>query len=254
MPIIDTLLVAGCSHSFGAETVSEEDHSHPDSINFSYGKYLAELLGIKNYKNISVCGISNLEINNKVIQYFLKEKNNLNSTLCVIGWTDSNRFTFYPKNILNKLKFMPSIFNQPYNFSSYMFRHNTVYNKQTYLQHITSKHGGEEFLSFFDRYIFNTPNFYDLNYNARLCTTHFLANRHIKHLSFPTVSIKIYDNTFMYERCLDNGVNILEHKNNFTLLHNFKQYGFYKGGHLKTEGHQAFAKFLLEELKARNIL
>ena len=261
MQQVDTLVVVGCSHSFGAETISEEEHSHPDSVNYSYGKFLADKLNCKNYHNISFCGISNFEIVNRAIQFTLKENLNPDTTLFVVGWTDANRFTFFHKKIFNKfslpqflIKSAPTIFNQPYNFSSYMIKRFILNSNKNYFKYITGKPGGEEFLTFFDKYIFDTPYYYDLNYNSHLLLNDFFNNRGIKHITFPTISIKMYDNTFKYEKILNTKNNILEFNDKFSYLNNFKQYGTYKGGHPKIEAHKAFADFLYKELIKRQIL
>lgn len=254
MKKIETLVVAGCSHSFGAETVSEDKPVHPDSIKNAYGKFIADRLYCK-YVNISYSGISNFEIARKVQQYVDFNAVDPETTLIIIGWTDPNRFTFYPRKILRYLEgfFIGNEF--PYNFSAYSIDFSKAYDRvKQVLDYIREIKFGEEFLSFFRNNIFETSYFYDLNYMQRLLISNYLECKKIRHLTFSTLKEKPYKNTVKYEKLLATKYNILENKDKFNFYDAFRQYGVHKGGHLTRAAHIKCSEFLFTELKKRGII
>jgi hypothetical protein len=254
MKKIETLIVAGCSHSFGAETISEQHQSHPDSIKNAYGMFLSKKLNCE-YKNISHCGISNIEISRRVQQYVDFKNIDIDTSLLIIGWTDPNRFTFYPKRIIRYIErfFEGEAF--PYNFSAYTIDFARAYKHiEDSLKIIRDLNFGNEFLSFFRKNIFQTDYYYDLNYILRLQTSAYLSSRNIKHITFSTLKEKPYKNTFKYEKLLSGKNNILEHTDKFNYYDAFRHLGIYKGGHLKIEAHKACADFLYDELIKRKII
>lgn len=254
MNAVDTLVVAGCSHSFGAETVSEFNSIHPDCIYNAYGKFLSEKLNCK-YVNLAQSGISNFEISRNIQQYIMNNKIDFSKCLVIIGWTDPNRFTFYPTMIFNILETILKEKAFPYNFSSYSINFAKVYaNVKGHLNAITSMKNGNEFLSFFDKHIFKTNYFYDLNYLQRLYTSTFLSSLNVKFLTFSTLIEPPYTNTFKYEKLLATKNNLLEYKDKFNFYDRFKQYGIYRGGHLKIPAHKACSDYLYNVLVTRNIL
>jgi len=254
MSSIDTLLIAGCSHSFGAETVSEDYPVHPESINNAYGKFLSEKLNCK-YVNIAQSGISNFEISRNIQQYIMNNELDLNKTLIVVGWTDPNRFTFYPTKLISVLESLIMKREFPHNFSAYTIDFAKVYpHINKCLKCIKSMKYGEEFLLFFRKNIFSTNYFYDLNYLQRLYTSTFLSSLNVKFLTFSTLKEPPYKNTFKYEKLLATKNNLLENKDKFDFYDQFKQYGIYRGGHLKIPAHKACSDHLYNVLVERNLL
>jgi hypothetical protein len=227
---------------------------HPDSINFAYGKFLSEKLKC-NYINIACSGISNFEISRNIQQYIMNTKLDFSSILVVIGWTDPNRFTFYPSKICEIVETLFFGKEFPYNFSAYSIDYAKAYPQaMKFLKIIKSLKHGDEFLLFFRKNIFKTNYFYDLNYIQRLYTSSFLKGLNIKHITFSTLKEKPYKNTFKYEKLLSNKNNILENKDKFDYYDMFKEYGVYRGGHLKIEAHKAFSNFLFNTIIERGVL
>lgn len=254
MKKIETLIIAGCSHSFGAETVSEDAPVHPNSINYAYGKFLSEKLGCS-YKNISCSGLSNFDISRRIQQEIDFKQYNNETTLVIIGWTDPNRFTFYPKNYISVIEglFLKEPF--PYNFSAYAIDHAKVFPRVgKVLEFIKELKFGNEFLSFFRRKIFETDYFYDLNYLQRIFISTYLKSNGYPYLTFSTLKEKIYKNTFKYEKLLKTKNNLLENADKFNFYDLCYKYGTYRGGHIRVEGHKAFSEILYKTLLERNIL
>jgi hypothetical protein len=172
MGCIDHLLVAGCSFSYGSELFSEDDADNINSINLAYGKYLADKLNCK-YTNIALPASSNLEISRRVQQYIDFEKYDKEKLLVIIGWTELNRFTFIPNmgfNLLNALMTK----RRPLSFSSYTAglydliktESKKLTKQETFalMKGIQKLEKGTDFVLFFEKYIFNSSHYYDLNY------------------------------------------------------------------------------------------
>jgi hypothetical protein len=257
MKLIETLIVAGCSHSFGAETVSEDHPTHPSSIDNAFGKFLSDKIGCK-YVNISFSGLSNFDICRRVQQELDFKEYNPETTLVIIGWTDPNRFTFYPNNGNIITNFIGNLFptgSFPHNFSAYSIDYAFAFKHvRTALQHIREMKFSQDFLRFFRKFIFKTNYFYDLNYTLRLLTAKYLECKKIPYLTFSTLKEPPYKNTFKYEKLLSNKNNILENKDKFNYYDAFAKYGVYKGGHLNINAHKACAKYLYLELIDRQII
>ena len=255
MGCFNTLLVAGCSHSFGSEIFIDQEDLR--SINFTYGSYLAKKLNL-NYINISSPGISNFEIAKRVQQYINFEKINYSSLLIIIGWTEPNRFTFYP-NTGSKLFDLFTKNKKPICISSHIAkkfgkRKNNENTGDVFGSRLNKMKNGANFINFFDDYIFNSSLYNDLNYMVRLFTSSFLSEKNITHLTFSSMKAEKFCNTEKYENSFNKKFNILEYKDNFNFVDNFKDYGTYKGGHLKVEAHKAFSEYLHNQLIVRGLI
>jgi len=257
MKHIEKLIVAGCSHAFGAETYCEKQPAHPLSINNAFGKFLADKLNC-GYINIAYSGLSNFDICRRVQQELDFKQHNPETTLVIIGWTDPNRFTFYPQNKNGVLDYIGNLFSTdtfPHNFSAYTIDYAFAFEHvKTALEHIREMKFSKDFLRFFRKFIFQTKYFYDLNYTLRLLTANYLELKRVPYLTFSTLKEPPYKNTIKYEKLISNKNNILENKDKFNYYDAFKNYGIYKGGHLKIEAHKACADFLYAELFKRQIL
>jgi hypothetical protein len=55
----DTLLVTGCSHTYGAESITPGDCDNPENPQHSWAQQLGEQLNISEIVNLSECGNSN---------------------------------------------------------------------------------------------------------------------------------------------------------------------------------------------------
>lgn len=255
MDCFKTLVVAGCSHSFGSEIF--KDQEDPNSVNFAYGYHLAKKLNL-NYINISRPGISNFEIARNVQQYVDFNKNELSSLLLIIGWTEPNRFTFLP-NTGSKLFDLFTKNKKPICISSHIAKKfgslkNNENKKDTFGSRLSKLKDGPSFIKFFDNFIFNSSLYSDLNYMIRLFTSSFLLEKNITHLTFSSMKSDKFCNTEKYENCFNSKFNILEFKDNFNFVDNFKEYGLYSGGHLNVEAHKAFSEYLYCQLLDRGLI
>lgn len=265
--IIDKIVVFGCSFSYGSELFSEEDANNNNSINFAYGKHLANILKC-DYLNLSLPGASNFEIGRRVQQFVDFNKKDNSSILIVIGWAELNRFSFSPDtgfDILNKMLPLKNIFN----FSSYtaglcklinskvsFFSNSEIFKlakESNSLKEIIKLSEGTSFVSFFEKNIFNSSYFYDLNYMIRQFTSNFLLQNKIKFITFPCLGANNYINIDKYESSINKQFNILEKYNNFNFYDYYRSYGLRKGGHINEDGHKEFAKYLYKEIIDRKI-
>ena len=87
----DILLVNGCSHTFGAETIADGDTHNPDNTNHSWAAHLGKLLGVKEVHNLAINGNSNDNIYHEIIHHTLNKIPPTANTLCVVQWTHWNR-------------------------------------------------------------------------------------------------------------------------------------------------------------------
>lgn len=85
------LLVAGCSHTSGAEVLEKW---HPGDPSMCYGKVLADYYKADEYVNIAGPGFSNQWIYHKTIE-FLEQQDNPSEWFVVIGWTNASRLAVY---------------------------------------------------------------------------------------------------------------------------------------------------------------
>ena len=84
------LLVAGCSHSAGAEIDGTEDSAY--NRQHSFGNILGTKLGRRNI-NIASSGSSNSTIARSVLEWFAREYDSETmDVFVVVGWTESSRF------------------------------------------------------------------------------------------------------------------------------------------------------------------
>jgi len=252
MDSIKKLVIFGCSFSYGSELYSEEDVDNEKTKNLAYGKFLSEKLNCE-YINNALPGASNFEISRRVVNYLLKD-NNKNNSLYIIGWTDHNRFSFIPNKGLSILdsKFT---FSEPLSFSSYaVTKHeynssNKNFNISSYLLKLANM---EIFASFFNKYIFNSGYYYELNYINRINISSLLEQHKVKYLTFPSLPLDYFYMKHKYENFLNKNNNLLE--DNFNFFNEYKHYGIHKGGHIKKEGHIDFAKFLYKKLISDGIV
>jgi len=278
--MIDTLIAFGCSNTYGAEAIVDDDHMNPENINFSYAKYLSDLLKCKNYINLAANGISNFVISSKVIsllpQYI--EKYGKENIFVIIGWTDNNRMRLHLNNIIPFkeahrevfdagewpliCKLMPETVNSRVD-KSHIEKYENLMKKFPYI---------DRFFMGLLRYIFRTPSFYFTNICVKMATEYFLKNNNIKYFAFPSLrSFSIHYNDLVYkdpqrdkyflnaEFLLDEKHNIYENNKdgtvNFDMLNKFGVFGRSKsGGHLKAAAHKELADFLFKEISSRNIL
>jgi len=252
MQKIKEILVAGCSHAYGAETIADCS-DHPDSINFAYAKHLADRLKCK-YVNIASNGISNFEIAKRLQQYIDFKITDYNNLFVIIGWTDYDRFSFMPEAYIKKNNTNPLAARLLNITSSELFVNNlitllnTTGRKTYFLQKIKELNNGECFLDFMRMYIFKTSYYADMNYSLRTMITNYLKSKKINHLTFSAHKPAKYYNTIKYEKILDNGHNLLEYTHNFCQVDNFKKYGIMPGNHLSREAHLKVADFLYEKI------
>lgn len=90
----DTLLVSGCSHTFGAESVQPGDCDNPENVKHSWAQQLGEQLAIPEIVNLSECGNSNDKMFQDIIHDVLKYKYSLDghrNVLCIIQFSHWDR-------------------------------------------------------------------------------------------------------------------------------------------------------------------
>ena len=95
----DTLLVTGCSHTFGAESITPGDCDNPANPQHSWAQQLGEHLGIQTIVNLSECGNSNDKMFQDIIYDVLNYDYAHKNTMCIIQYTHWDR-TFI-RNPLN---------------------------------------------------------------------------------------------------------------------------------------------------------
>jgi len=253
MKKIKEILAVGCSHIYGAETIPG-DANHPDSINYSFAKHLADKYDCR-YTNIACSGICNFEIARRLQQHLDFSRKDIDGLFVLIGWTDFNRFSFFPESQVKKDR--PNTFcARLLNISSVeVFAHNlvTLMNNPLkknpwFLQKVKELKNGEQFFNFLQDNIFDSNYYVDLNYLIRVTITNYLIAKKINHLTLPAHYFKKYYNTIKYEEILDNGHNLLQYKHNFHYLDQFKKYGVEPGGHLGRKAHEEIANFLHTKL------
>lgn len=250
---IKEIIAVGCSHTFGAETIPK-DSNHPESINHSFAKHLADKFKCK-YTNISCCGICNFEIARRIQQHIDFKVKDLDGIFVIIGWTDHNRFSFSPEKHLqqtNPNTLASRIFNIT---SAEISAHNliTLINENHkenpyYLRRIRELDNGESFFQFLQSYFFNTSYYMDINFLIRLLTSNYLIAKKINHLTFPAHYTEKYHNTLKYEQALDNNHNLLQVKHRFNFLEDYKKYGIEPGHHLGRKAHKEFAQSLHKKI------
>jgi len=89
-----TLLVTGCSHTFGAESVVPGDCDNPNNVKHSWAQQLGEQLNIAEIVNISECGNSNEQMFQDIINDVLQYKytaGGQHNVLCLIQYTHWDR-------------------------------------------------------------------------------------------------------------------------------------------------------------------
>jgi hypothetical protein len=278
--MIDTLIAFGCSNTYGAEAIRDDDHNNEENINSSYAKYLSDHLKCKNYINLAECGISNFVISSKVIsllpQYI--EKYGRENIFVVIGWTDNNRIRLYLNNIIPFKEVYREIVDAGEWPLICMLMPESVNNR-------TDKDLTKKFYELFKKfpfidkffmgilkYIFRTPSFYYTNICVKMATEYYLNKYNIKYFTFPTLrSHPIHYKDLIFkdpnldkffidaEFLLDEKHNIYENNKdgscNFDMLKKFGEFGkSNSGGHLKASAHKKLAKYLFDEICSRNIL
>jgi hypothetical protein len=83
------MLIAGCSHTAGAEIDGTQDSTYNREA--SYGNQLAKIMGYRPI-NIAVSGSTNPGIARSILEWFEKNYNPQNmEVFCTIGWTESSR-------------------------------------------------------------------------------------------------------------------------------------------------------------------
>jgi hypothetical protein len=89
-----TLLVTGCSHTFGAESVMPGDCDNPENVKHSWAQQLGEQLNIGQIVNLSECGNSNDKMFQDIIYDVLKynyAQDGQHNVLCLIQYTHWDR-------------------------------------------------------------------------------------------------------------------------------------------------------------------
>jgi len=89
-----TLLVTGCSHTFGAESVQSGNCDNPDNVKHSWAQQLGEQLMIPEIVNLSECGNSNDKMFQDIIYDVLKydyAQGGQRNVMCLIQYTHWDR-------------------------------------------------------------------------------------------------------------------------------------------------------------------
>jgi len=285
--MIKKLLAFGCSNTFGSECVQDGDHTHPDNVNHCYPKFLADMLGCKQYHNYAYPGKSNGDIAMQVYQY-VDYHLNLNPDLAhelfvVIGWTEANRFPFWfniegyalQEQIITEYIAL-GIFNKEV-FKNFNHKEPKII-QQT--KDIISKYPfADQFVRGAMLYLFNTPSLIMYNLLIKAGVSNFLEKHKIKFITLPTLpssSINVNldhlgdrDPHVQEQLLLAGKHNILEFKHaeypnqdgmgdwsyNFNMFATFGKYGVSKvEGHLKPVAHHKLAEYLHNEMKQRGII
>jgi len=104
----DILLVNGCSHTFGAETIADGDTHNPDNPNHSWSAHLGQLLGVEEVRNLAVNGNSNDNIYHELVHHTLTALPSQARVMCVAQWTHWNRVVWInPDNVNQQLLLNP---------------------------------------------------------------------------------------------------------------------------------------------------
>jgi hypothetical protein len=95
----DTLIVTGCSHTFGAESLVPGDCDNPENPGHSWAQQLGEQLAIPMIVNLSECGNSNDKMFQDIIYEVVHGDYSARRVLCIVQYTHWDR-TFI-RNPLN---------------------------------------------------------------------------------------------------------------------------------------------------------
>jgi len=111
----DILLVNGCSHTFGAETIIDGDTNNPENPNHSWAAHLGQILGVKRVDNLAVNGNSNDNIYHELVHHTLTKIPPHLNTLCIVQWTKWNRVVYInPENVEEQSLLNPYEITKPH--------------------------------------------------------------------------------------------------------------------------------------------
>lgn len=282
--MIDTLAAFGCSHTQGDESISDNNIgvNKEENIYHAYPYFLSKLLQCKTYLNFARVGSSNHEIARSVI----KQVETLSPQHCflVIGWTDNNRspvVTYTPKSykILRKLYETLSPLKRLQYYKRYKQQICPVdtkevtiskgviriihaklfgianlkkHEKYTYEKNI-QPYFNDDFITGFEKHIFNTAINSDANNMYILAVEHILQSKGFNYLMFKTMG----EYEHQYNNYFSKRYYHWEKTENYlSIIHEYgSKYGIADSGvHMKALAHKKLADFLYTEIYRRELL
>jgi hypothetical protein len=223
-----TLIVNGCSHTFGAETINDGDHQNPDNINHSWASHLAKKLSIDNYINLSRCGQPNQSIYLKTVNYICNNEIN-GPTLCIIQWSYFNRVSLYESNKIEHF------INPGYYVKE---------NKDIPEFHMLAKDVYLNYLSI------NPENYISWLVN-NITLTEFLKSKNIDYFFYNSQNLMSEDIPESFRNLLPLlKNNLFDYSMKWNSLLS-KKFTVAKDGHFKEDGHRWWAEMVHEKLMDR---
>jgi hypothetical protein len=240
------LLVAGCSNSFGAETLGDFNIS-PESVNHAYGYHIAKHLNLE-YINISYPGISNTEITYRLFEWLYNNKDKIQDTLIIVGWTGIGRVRLDITRCCNTLTVG----------TMWMYTHDRVLKEDgtwTACADLCSTIDPDKtFFKTYLKYFAETQDVFIRETMCKLSVDQFLQKHNAHYLTF------VCDHNM---KPLWSNVNkffksFFSEKNNITdysvIIKCGNKYGVAKGGHINKRGQLEAAKIIMDELYKREII
>jgi len=254
--MFDLIVIGGDSNSYGAECVADGDNINQKNIDLAYGKYIQDELNITQYVNLAYPGLSNIKIFDKVSNYLNNLTVNYHKVLVVIGWSEPKRISM-------------NIAGTEYNMSEFIINsiaadkwvnpdHKKMYESIKQMPFV------DNFLKGVSSYIFTSEYFLYQDMLIRLSMDTFLKNKGVKYFTFPAMEEEKFskykslrntftkNNLFTYNK---GQVKDFTFETKFNMFDMFSKYGRSTiNYHLKTEAHKELAKFIISEMKKRNII
>jgi hypothetical protein len=119
-----TLLVTGCSHTFGAESIQPGDCDNPNNPQHSWAQQLGEQLEIPLIVNLSECGNSNDKMFQDIIYEVSKtdySQGRTRNVMCIVQYTHWDRmFIRNPVNAGQGFNLTAQVANTPHLYPDYV--------------------------------------------------------------------------------------------------------------------------------------
>jgi hypothetical protein len=117
----DTLLVTGCSHTFGAESVRPSNCDNPENVLHSWAQRLGEQLNIRQIVNLSECGNSNDKMFQDIVYDVVRHSADYGRTMCIIQYTHWDRaFIRDPLNADQGFNLTAQVARSPAHYPKYV--------------------------------------------------------------------------------------------------------------------------------------
>lgn len=285
--MIDLLLVAGDSNSYGAETINDRDCDHPECPNHAYGFYLSKLLGCE-YVNVSKSGASNTDITFQIFNFFKNNQIVNKKVLVVIGWTETTR-----TRLKGSLYVSNSIFTMYKELVKSKFNLEQFLLTNAHIQTLSTIDPSCKITDFLNTYLFGSDDTHRKDMINWLAVENFLKYNQISYFTFPTVYSYVSKSYFeiidmldkknnvfnfnisktkqnffknVFKSCdMPESIYVLEPRGRATLirygieqkfdfLNKFKKFGIAKSHHLKEEAHKKVAEWIQGEIISRGII